>query len=297
MSEVKIGEYFVGDWSDGKETRHPTYIVAEIGINHNGDIVTALNMIEAAKYCGCDAVKFQKRTVDVVYSEAELSKSRESPFGTTNGDLKRRLEFGFNEYAEIDALCKVLAIDWFASPWDSGSVGFLTQFNPPAIKLASACITDKVLIDCVCQWGYPVIMSTGMSTIHEIDSAVYQLREHGIPLVLLHTISAYPVCDGDLNLRTIAKLRDRYNVPVGYSGHEVGIAPTLAAVAMGACVVERHFTLDRSMWGTDQSASVEPQGMKKIVDYIRSIEASMGVARREIFACERPAHEKLRRFK
>ncbi len=288
MREVRIGNRIIGNG-------HPCYVVAEIGINHNGDIDLARQLIEAAADAGCDAVKFQKRTVNVVYTEAELAKPRKSPFGTTNGDLKHSLEFGLRDYDEIDMCCREAQINWFASAWDEGAATFIEQWGPPCFKVASASLTDIALIEHVCSFGKPIILSTGMSSLHEIDRAVYCILEHGNDLVLMHTVSTYPTRDEDLNLRCIKLLRRRYELPVGYSGHEVGLAPSLAAVAMGACMIERHITLDRSMYGTDQSASVEPQGFKKLVDYIRSIEDAMGDGEKCVLAMEQIVKQKLRR--
>ena len=288
MREAKIGDRLVGEG-------HPCYVVAEIGINHNGDLSVAEQLIDAAAAVGCDAVKFQKRTVSAVYTAAELAKPRQSPFGTTNGDLKRALEFGQTEYDEIDSVCWEVGIDWFASVWDEEAATFIDQWKVPCFKIASASLTDTALIEHVCSFGKPIILSTGMSNLHEIDRAVYCILEHGNDLVLMHTVSTYPAQDEDLNLRCIETLRRRYEVPVGYSGHEVGLAPSLAAVAMGACVIERHITLDRAMYGSDQAASVEPQGMRKLVDYVRSIERAMGDGRKIVLPTEEVVKQKLRR--
>jgi N-acetylneuraminate synthase len=269
--------------------------VAEIGINHNGDPEIAKALISLAAQAGCQAVKFQKRTVDVVYTPAELAKSRESPFGTTNGDLKRGLELGQTEYAKIDLHCREVGMDWFASPWDEASVDFLEQFSPPCYKIASACITDLRLIARCCATGRPLIMSCGMSNYAEVDVAVDLVRCHGNELLLLHTVSTYPAREADLNLRMISTLRERYNVPVGYSGHEVGLSTTVVAVALGACCVERHITLDRSMFGSDQAASVEPEGLRRLVRYIRTVEAALGDGIKRVLPDEIPIRDKLRR--
>lgn len=273
----------------------PCWCVAELGINHNGDVELAKALISLAAQAGCDAVKFQKRTVDVVYSADELAKPRETPFGKTNGDLKRRLEFGASEYARIDMHCRELGIAWFASPWDEASVDFVEKFKPPCHKIASACITDLGLISRCCETGKPLIMSCGMSNAAEVDRAVELVRLRGCELILMHTVSTYPARDADLNLRMISALRERYRVPVGYSGHEVGISTTVAAVALGACVVERHITLDRSMFGSDQAASVEPEGLRRLIRYIRTVEAAMGDGVRRVLPEEVPIRNKLRR--
>jgi N-acetylneuraminate synthase len=264
---VNIGGRLVGDG-------HPCYVVAEIGINHNGNLEIAKRLIDAAVLSGCDAVKFQKRTVDVVYSGEELAKPRENPFGATNGDLKRGLELGEAAYAAIDAYCKERRIAWFASSWDEASVDFIERFNPPCHKVASASLTDDGLLQYQRRTGRPVVISTGMSTIEQIDHAVDVLGRDN--LVVMHTTSTYPSDIKDLNLRVLLALAERYGVPVGYSGHEVGLPPSVAAVALGACMVERHITVDRAMWGTDQAASVEPHGIARLVKDIRNIEAALG---------------------
>jgi N-acetylneuraminate synthase len=283
---VKIGQYVVGE-------NHPCFIVAEIGINHNGDLNLAKKLIDAAVTTGCNAVKFQKRTIEVVYSPEELARYRESPFGTTNGDLKRALEFGYEEYAEINRYCHEQGILWYASCWDEGSVDFIAQFDPPCYKIASACLTDNNLLRHHRQSNRPIILSTGMSTVDQIDHAVEVLGKDD--LILLHCTSTYPSKLEELNLRTIHTLRERYGVPVGYSGHEVGLAPSVAAATFGACMVERHITLDRAMWGSDQAASVEPQGFARLIKDIRGIEIALGNGQKEIYASEIPVMKKLRR--
>lgn len=285
-STVRIGSRTIGQGN-------PCFVVAEIGINHNGDVEVAKQLIDAAVTTGCDAVKFQKRTVDVVYTPEELARPRENPFGPTNGDLKRGLEFGFEQYSEIDEHCRKQGITWFASPWDPGSVGFLEQFDPPCYKVASASLTDEVLLRHVRGTGRPIVLSTGMSTEAQIDRAVEVLGVND--LLLLHATSTYPSKVEELNLRVIRSLRERHAVPVGYSGHEVGLAPSLAAVALGACMVERHITLDRAMWGSDQAASVEPQGFARLVRDIHAVEASLGDGRKRVWPSEIPVMEKLRR--
>lgn len=284
--EVKLGDTWVGDG-------HPCYVVGEIGINHNGDLGTALRLIDTAVEAGANAVKFQKRTVDVVYSAEELARPRENPFGPTNGHLKRALEFGGDAYRSIDAHCKKHGIAWFASCWDEASVDFMEAFDPPAYKLASASLTDDNLLEHHRRYGRPIILSTGMSTLAQIDHAVEVLGTKD--LILLHTTSAYPAKLTDLNLRMIPVLRQRYGVPVGYSGHEIGLATSVAAVALGACMVERHITLDRAMWGTDQAASVEPQGFARLIRDIRGVESALGDGDKRVTEEELAVMKKLRR--
>jgi N-acetylneuraminate synthase len=285
-TSVDIGTRPVGD-------SRPCYVIAEIGINHNGDIDLAKRLISVAVAAGCDAVKFQKRTVDVVYSPEELAKPRESPFGATNGELKRGLELDYYDYQEIDAYCRASKITWFASCWDEKSVEFIDRFNPPCYKIASASLTDDHLLRHTRAAGKPVIVSTGMSTVAQIDHAVDVLGKDD--LILLHASSTYPAYYEELNLRAIPVMRARYGVPVGYSGHETGIPSTVAAVVLGACLVERHITMDRSMWGSDQAASLEPNGISRIVRDIRLIEQSMGDGVKRVYAREQPIIKKLRR--
>jgi N-acetylneuraminate synthase len=272
---------------------NPCYVVAEIGINHNGDLNLAKRLIDVAVAAGCDAVKFQKRTVDVVYTPAELAKPRENPFGATNGDLKRGLEFGAIQYGEIDAHCRQKGIAWFASPWDEASVDFLEKFAVPCHKVASASLTDDNLLRHIRATRKPVIISTGMSTMAQIDHAVDVLGMRD--LVILHATSTYPASYDELNLKVIPALSQRFNVPVGYSGHETGIASSVAAVALGACMVERHLTLDRAMWGSDQAASLEPNGMQRLMRDIRLVETAMGDGQKRLLEREVPIMEKLRR--
>jgi N-acetylneuraminate synthase len=272
---------------------HPCYIIAEIGINHNGDIDLAKRLISVALAAGCDAVKFQKRTIDVVYTEKELAAPRPNPFGETNGDLKRGLEFSEEDFAEIDKFCKQIKIDWFVSPWDEASVDFAAMFNPPVYKIASASLTDDHLLRHIRKTGKPVIASTGMSTYAEIDHAVEVLGKED--LILMHTTSTYPAKYEQLNLRAIPTMAKRYGVPVGYSGHETGIPTSVAAAALGACCVERHITMDRAMWGSDQAASLEPNGISRLVRDIRLVEQSMGDGIKRVYEEEIPVMKKLRR--
>lgn len=271
----------------------PSLVVAEIGINHNGDLNLVRKLISAAATAGCDAVKFQKRTVDVVYSGEELARPRESPFGTTNGELKRALELDEAAYSAIDEYCRMLGIMWFASCWDEASVDFIEQFEPPCYKVASASLTDEGLLLHHRQYGRPIILSTGMSDLEEIDRAVEVLGTDD--LIILHATSTYPSQPAELNLRAIATLRERYGVPIGYSGHEVGLSTTVAARAIGACVIERHITLDRAMWGSDQAASVEPFGFHRLIKDIRAVESALGDGVKVVYDSEIAVREKLRR--
>ena len=286
MSTVKIGNRQVGD-------DQPCFIIAEIGINHNGDIDTARRLISVALAAGCDAVKFQKRTVSVVYTAEELAKPRENPFGATNGDLKYGLEFEQEEYEEINSFCKSIKMTWFASPWDEGSVDFLEQFHPPVHKIASASLTDDNLLRHVRKTGKPVIVSTGMSTYDEIDHAVGVLGKEN--LILMHATSTYPANYDELNLRAIPIMAQRYGVPVGYSGHETGIPTSVCAASLGACCVERHITLDRASWGSDQAASLEPNGINRLVRDIRLWEQARGDGIKRVYEREFPIIKKLRR--
>jgi N-acetylneuraminate synthase len=271
----------------------PAWIVAEIGINHNGSLDLALQMIAAAAAAGCHAVKFQKRTVAQVYTAAELATTRDSPFGRTNADLKHGLELGVNEYAAIDAACRQAGLPWFASCWDEASVDFIARFDPPCYKIASPCLTDHALLRHHRATGRPILLSTGMSTIAEIDAAVQVLGT--CDLVLMHCTSTYPSQLEELNLRAIPALAERYGVPVGYSGHEVGLAASVAAAALGAAVIERHLTLDRAMWGSDQAASVEPQGFARLVKDVSAVERALGDGVKRVYDSELPALRKLRR--
>ncbi|MBI4317888.1 MAG: N-acetylneuraminate synthase family protein [Chloroflexi bacterium] len=286
MQPVRIGDRLVG-------AGQPTFVVAEIGINHNGDLGIARKLVDAAIAAGCDAVKFQKRTVEVVYSPEELVRPRESPFGITNGDLKRGLEFGYDQYAELDRYCHKSGILWFASCWDEASVDFVDQFDPPCYKIASACLTDHGLLRHHRAKNKPIILSTGMSSQEQIDSAVDLLGRDD--LILLHSTSTYPSKLEELNLNVIPSLIQRYEIPIGYSGHEVGLYTTLAAMVLGACMVERHITLDRAMWGSDQAASVEYPGVARLVKDIRAVEIAMGDGIKRVYEREIPIMYKLRR--
>lgn len=284
--EVLLGDRAVGDG-------HPTLVLAEIGINHNGDVQTAKKLIDVAAFAGCEAVKFQKRTVDVVYTPDELAKPRESPFGETNGDLKRGLEFGQAEYGEIDAYCRGKQIAWTASCWDEASVDFIDEYDPPFYKIASASLTDDTLLRHTRSKGKPIVLSTGMSTLDQVDHAVDVLGTGD--LILLHCCSTYPSQYAELNLRVIPVLRERYRVPIGYSGHETGIASSVAAAVLGACIVERHVTLDRSLWGSDHAASLEPNGIIRVIRDIRLVETALGDGNKTVAPSEIPVMKKLRR--
>lgn len=286
MSTVTVGNRLIGD-------DEPCYIIAEIGINHSGNIDIAKRLISVAVAAGCDAVKFQKRTVEVVYTPEELGKPRENPFGPTNGDLKYGLEFEQEEYEEIAAFCKSVKMTWFASPWDEGSVDFLERFQVPLYKIASASLTDDNLLRYVRKTGKPIILSTGMSTYDEIDHAVEVLGSND--LILMHATSTYPANYDELNLRAIPIMAQRYGVPVGYSGHETGIPTSVCAAALGACSVERHITLDRASWGSDQAASLEPNGVTRLVRDIRLWEQSRGNGIKCVYEREVPIIKKLRR--
>jgi len=286
-NKVKIGNRWVGDGE-------PCFVVAEIGINHNGDLDIARKLISAASLAGCDAVKFQKRTIEVVYTHEELDRPRESPFGTTNGDLKRGLEFGYEQYRTIDEYCLSHKIMWYSSCWDEASIDFIGQFNPPCYKIASACMTDGNLLRHYRRFERPIILSTGMSTLEQIDHAINILGTKD--LILTHCNSTYPTKVEELNLKAIQALKERYKVPVGYSGHEVGLATTVAASVLGACIVERHITLDRSMWGSDQAASVEHHGFARLVRDIHVIEKAMGDGVKRVYESELPVMKKLRRI-
>jgi N-acetylneuraminate synthase len=286
-SVVKIGNKLVGDGQ-------PCYVVAEIGINHNGDLDLAKRLISVAIAAGCDAVKFQKRSIEVVYTQEELAKPRENPFGPTNGDLKWGLEFDEEDFAEIDAFCKSAKMPWFVSAWDEGSVDLIaSNFDVPCFKIASASLTDDHLLRHTRATGKPIILSTGMSTYAEIDHAVDVLGKEN--LVITHATSTYPANYDELNLKAIPTIRERYGVPVGYSGHETGIPSSVAASVLGACMVERHITMDRAMWGSDQAASLEPNGISRLVRDIRLCEQSMGDGVKRVYEREVPIIKKLRR--
>lgn len=273
----------------------PCFIIAEIGINHNGSLDLAKKMIDIAVTTGCDAVKFQKRTIDVVYTPEELAKERKSVFGNTNGDLKRGLEFGVKEYKEIDRYCKEKGILWFASCWDEDSVDFMERFNPPCYKIASASLTDDNLLKHTKSKGKPIFLSTGMSTMEEIRHAVSILGEDN--LVIMHCTSTYPSNSDEMNLRVIETFKKEFSCPIGYSGHERGITPSVLAVALGANTVERHITIDRTNWGSDQAASLETAGLYHMVRDIRQTPVLLGDGVKVVYPRELPIIDKLRRVK
>lgn len=287
-SNVKIGNKLVGDG-------RPVYVIAEIGINHNGSVDIAKRMIDGAVLAGCDAVKFQKRTPELCVPRDQWHLERDTPWGRmTYIEYRHRIEFGVDEYATIDAYCRDRGIQWFASCWDEPSVAFMEQFAPPCYKAASASLTDLALLRAMAATGRPLIISTGMSTQDEIDAAVTAIGKDR--LLVAHSTSSYPCPVDAINLNMIGTLRRRIpECPIGYSGHEVGLSPTWAAVAMGACFVERHLTLDRAMWGTDQAASVEVGGFLRLVQNIRDIERAFGDGVKRVHASELPSRAKLRR--
>ena len=272
-------------------------VVAEIGINHNGSIDLALEMVRAAHRVGCDAVKFQKRTVDVVYTAEELAKPRKSPLGETNGDLKRGLEFGRKDYERIAALCAELGITWYASPWDEASVDFLVALDVPYLKLASASVTDRALLVHAARTGVPLLVSTGMCNLKMVEAVVETIEEAGGEIACLyHCTSTYPALPEEIHLAGISTLRERFpHLKIGYSGHEDGILPSILSIAFGAVSVERHFTLDRTMWGSDQSASIDVAQVKEMIAGIRLAEKVRGDGVIDIYSRERPVMEKLRR--
>jgi N-acetylneuraminate synthase len=287
MTTIKIGSVTVGDGQ-------PCFIIGEIGINHNGDINIAKKLIDVAEASGCNAVKFQKRTPELCVPLAQRSVMRETPWGYISYMAYReKVEFGREQYQEIDKYCREHGIVWFSSAWDIPSVDFMEQFNAPCYKIASATLTDDKLLKHTHATGKPIILSTGMSSLEEIDHAVEVLGTKN--LILLHAVSTYPAHYEELNLKAIATLRERYKVPVGYSGHETGIASTVAAVALGACCVERHITLDRAMWGSDHAASLEPSGLTRMCRDIRLVESSLGTGEKKVIEREKPIIARLRK--
>lgn len=270
------------------------FFIAEIGINHNGDINIAKELIKLAKDAGCDAVKFQKRTIDIVYTKELLDSPRESPWGNTQRDQKKGLEFGLKEYREIDRYCRELGIEWFASAWDLESQKFLRQFNLKYNKVASAMIVYDELLKEIALEKKHTFISTGMSTIEQIDYAIDIFRKAGCPFELMYCKSTYPMNDEDANLNCIKTLKERYKCNVGYSGHEVGLAISYAATALGITSLERHITLSRAMYGSDQAASVEPAGLRMLVGAVRKIESAMGDGVVKLLESEIPIAKKLR---
>ena len=286
--EIKIGKKLVGDG-------HPTYIIAEIGINHNGSVEIAKELIKSASDAGVDAVKFQKRTPELCVPEQQKNLMRDTPWGFISYlDYRYKVEFGQDEYQEIDDYCKALGVNWLASAWDTQSLAFIEAFDPPAHKIPSALLTDHELLRAIKATGKPAILSTGMSTMEEIYEAVEILDVDN--LLICHTTSSYPCPPDELNLRMVQTLKDNFTCPVGYSGHEVGLVTSVIAVGLGACLVERHVTLDRAMWGSDQAASVEPQGVRTLVKYIRVTEKALGDGQKKVYESEQSTLKKLRKY-
>ena len=270
------------------------YIIAEIGINHNGSLETAKELIDIASKIGCDAVKFQKRTIDIVYSKEILEQYRESPWGKTQRDQKEALEFSLEEYDQIDFYCKSKNIDWFASSWDNESQKQMRKYNFPFNKVASAMAINKPFLKLVASEKKPTFVSTGMMEIDNIDEVVSIFEHYQCPLMLMHTVSTYPSEIKNLNLKCISTLKEKYNLPIGYSGHEVSVSPSIIAATLGASAIERHITLDRSMYGSDQSASLEPVGFEKLTTVLRSIPAILGNGEKKILVEEQKIANKLR---
>lgn len=284
---IALGDRKVGD-------NYSVYVVAEIGINHNGSLDIAKQLIDVAADAGCDAVKFQKRTPELCVPPEQRDKMRETPWGyITYMEYRHKVEFGYEEYNAIAARCRERGIDWLTSCWDKPSVDFMEQFDPIAYKVASASMTDADLLRHMRAMGRPLILSTGMSTMDQIEAAVDVVGTED--LLITHCTSTYPCPVEELNLNMITTLRETFGCPIGYSGHEVGLPTTVAAVALGACLVERHITLDRAMWGSDQAASVEPHGVERLVKYIRAVEAAMGDGVKKVYDSELPGRAKLRR--
>jgi N-acetylneuraminate synthase len=275
---------------------YPAYVIAEIGINHNGDLSIAKQMIDAAVHAGVEAVKFQKRTPEISTPPEQQKQMRDTPWGyITYLDYRNRVEFDEDQYCEIDRYCKSKGIAWMVSVWDEASVDFMEKFDTPAYKIPSASLTDLGLIRKARASGKPIILSSGMSTMEQIQKGVAAAGEKD--LVLMHCTSTYPCEPEQLNLKMIETLRHKFpNVPIGYSGHEVGLVPSTIAVALGACMVERHLTLDRAMWGSDQAASVEPGGFERLVKYLRVTEASLGDGVKKVYESEKASMMRLRRL-
>lgn len=286
--EVKLGDRLIGDGQ-------PAYIIAEVGINHNGDVEIAKQIVDAAVHAGADAVKFQKRTPEVSTPPEQQSQMRDTPWGyITYLEYRHKVEFGVEQYRQIDAYCRQKGISWLVSVWDEPSVDFMQQFQTPAYKVPSASLTDHNLLKHVRKAGRPIVLSTGMSTMQQIHKAVSVVGDED--LVIMHCTSSYPCEPDELNLNMVQTLRREFpRCPIGYSGHEVGLVPSAVAVALGACVVERHLTLDRAMWGSDQAASVEPGGFERLVKYIRVTELSLGDGVKKVYDSEKPSMSKLRR--
>ncbi len=286
--KVQIGDRAIGDGE-------PVYIIAEIGINHNGSLEMAKRLIDGSHFAGCDAVKFQKRTPELATPRDQWEIERDTPWGRmTYIEYRRRVEFSYDEYAEIDRYCREKGMDWLASCWDEEAVDFIDQFDPPFYKIASATLTDHDLLRKIKDTGRPLMLSSGMSEMWQIEQAVDAAGPGN--LMLAHSTSSYPCPPEELNLRMVTTLREHFpTLPIGYSGHEVGLAPTWAAVALGASFVERHITLDRALWGSDQAASVEVMGMHNLVRNVRDIEKALGDGVKQVYPSELAAMKKLRR--
>jgi N-acetylneuraminate synthase len=269
------------------------YIIAELGINHQGSLEIAKQLMDAAKEAGADAVKFQKRTIEAVYTSEELAKPRDSVFGSTTAALKFGLEFGQDAYESLDTYCRAVDLAWSASCWDEDSVHIIARFAPPWLKIPSALITDHALLEAYRATGIPLIMSTGMSTEREVDAAVGVL--HDCKLVLLHCCASYPAPIQEVNLSALLTMHQRYGLPVGYSSHTVSPWPAVMAAVLGAPVIEAHLTLDRTMWGSDQAASLEPKAFAKMVEEIRTWEQARGDGIKRVMPSELPIQEKLRK--
>ena len=269
-------------------------IIAEIGINHNGDVNLCEQIIDIAKDAGCDAVKFQKRDINIVYTKEFLDSPRDSPWGKTQRDQKTGLEFNLEQYKKINDHCNTIGIDWFASSWDLNSQKFLRKFDLKFNKIASAMIVYKDLLKLVAEEGKHTYISTGMSNYSDIDEAVNIFEKNNCPYTLFHCVSTYPCNDDDCNLNLIQTLKDRYGCEVGYSGHEFRLGTTVAAVYLGATILERHITLDRTMWGSDHLASVEPQGLIKLVSGVRELEIAFGDGVKRVTEGEIKSRNKLR---
>tara|TARA_B100000700_G_C15046456_1_gene858199 strand:+ start:2672 stop:3535 length:864 start_codon:yes stop_codon:yes gene_type:complete len=279
-----------------QNTLNSPFFIAEIGINHNGDMEVCKQLIDVAIKAGCNAVKFQKRDIDTVYTKDYLAAARQSPWGTTQREQKEGLEFGKAEYDQIDAYCRKKGILWSASAWDIESQRFLQQYDLPFNKVASAMLTYHELLEEIASEGRHTFISTGMSTYEDVDAAVEIFEKHGCPFTLFHCVSTYPCNDEDCNIKAMIPLRERYNCAVGYSGHEAGVIPTVAAVALGARAIERHITLDKNMYGSDQVASLEPSELAELMSAIGEAVSCLGSGEKKILEAEKPVAEKLRYF-
>ena len=286
MNSVSIGNRIVGEG-------HPCFVIAEIGINHNGSLDIATQLIDVAVNAGCDAVKFQKRTPELCVPQEQRDILRETPWGVMKYiDYKKKIEFGYDEYQQIDLYCNSKNILWFTSCWDHDAIDFMEQFNPCCYKIASASLTDDKLLQKLKDTQRPLILSTGMSTMPEIQHAVNLLSKENV--LLAQATSAYPCQHDEINLNFMTTLREKFNCPVGYSGHEIGLQVSIAAAAVGACFIERHITLDRAMWGSDHAASLEPGGLCKLVRDIRIVEKALGDGIKRVYDSEKLAIKRLR---